>query len=150
MAGRIGRLGLLTAEVLAAKTMTVFRNNTAVPFALPDDPASRQERRLSWDGAAGLFPGAYHLSGQQSGRPLSEGSSESYATILSAEWRCHWHALSTAACWNSRRDFLKMWSADRLSKLSRAMGQWGELALDEENPMLRSQSGQTKASIAPE
>jgi Protein of unknown function (DUF4238) len=36
--GRMGRLGLLTAEVLAAKTMTVFRNNTAVPFVLPDDP----------------------------------------------------------------------------------------------------------------
>lgn len=34
----MGRLGLLTAEVLAAKTMTVFRNNTAVPFVLPDDP----------------------------------------------------------------------------------------------------------------
>jgi hypothetical protein len=36
--GRMGRLGLLTAEVLGAKTMTIFRNNTAVPFVLPDDP----------------------------------------------------------------------------------------------------------------
>ena len=36
--GRMGRLGLLTADALAAKTMTVFRNNTAVPFVLPDDP----------------------------------------------------------------------------------------------------------------
>jgi len=36
--GRMGRLARLAAGVLEAKTMTIFRNNTAVPFVLPDDP----------------------------------------------------------------------------------------------------------------
>jgi len=36
--GRMGRLGRLAARVLEAKTMTVFRNNTAAPFLLSDDP----------------------------------------------------------------------------------------------------------------
>ena len=36
--GRMGRLGLLAADALAAKTMTILKNNTEAPFVLPDDP----------------------------------------------------------------------------------------------------------------